>query len=122
MTLHTLSLAALDAASGGIALPRLSAPDTGPRQPENWDFWGPHLDRDLEYRPDRDGEATPSQPPVERYEEGQEPNWGNEPARDASVQAFEGGNGDDGAGFDNTGVEGGEGFDDSGFDGGGYEE
>ena len=98
-----VSLDGLVQVSGGLGIPRPPETNPQPRQPENWDFWGPHLDRDQSYRPDRDGPANP-EPPVYRYEPEQAPTW-TEPPRGEERAAFnESSGGDYGGGESNEGL------------------
>lgn len=88
-----ISFDGLGHVSGGLGVPRPPETNPEPRRPENWDFWGPHLDRDPSYRPERDAPANP-EPPVFRYEPEQAPTW-TQPPRGEERAALSSGSSDE---------------------------
>lgn len=59
--MKSVSIEALDAVAGGLALPARPLPAL-PQQPENYDFFAPYVDRNPTYQPGRDAPPTDQGP------------------------------------------------------------
>ena len=86
MITRALPLESLNQVSGGIQIPRLPDEALPQQRPENYDFFAPYVERDMSYRPERDGEPQ-TEEPVLRYGDEEAPAWTQPaPEQEASYQ------------------------------------